>query len=197
MKPFVLGITGPAGSGKSVAVDLLRKEYRFGLIDVDALGHTARENRKAELVQAFGQCILAPDGTIDRKTLGQIVFLESSALQRLNSIVHPEMVKAARAMLSATPGKRVLIDAALLYSMGLDPLCSRVITITAPETVRLERLVKLRGYDENRARGLIETQRSIDFSKADVTIENTGGTAELETAVRAAVKLWIEEAGAN
>src|SRR5438445_11289493 len=90
---LTIGLTGGIGSGKSTVTEIL-KELGAPIIDADKVGHAIYAPDGPaynEVVVAFGRTVLAPDGTIDCRKLGPIVFADADALQRLNSIVHPKM----------------------------------------------------------------------------------------------------------
>jgi len=86
----VLGICGKYCSGKSEAARILG-EAGWRVLDADGLGHEALEERKAEVVAAFGEEILRPDGGVDRPKLAGIVFKNSAKLKTLEAVVHPRV----------------------------------------------------------------------------------------------------------
>jgi len=108
----VIGLTGGIGSGKSTVADMLA-ELGARVIDADRIGHEVYRpgtEGHASVVAAFGPGVVAPDGTIDRRALGSIVFRDPEALARLNALVHPliaaevqRRVVAARAEPGAPP----------------------------------------------------------------------------------------------
>jgi dephospho-CoA kinase len=135
----VLGLAGGYCAGKD-AVAAILAERGFSVIDVDAVGHRVlREPEARERVAArFGPGVLSPDGEIDRRELGRRVFRDRRELSALEAIVHPRMVQRVREELAAEPGP-VVLNAALLFRMGLDRLCSAVLCVQTPWWVRLER----------------------------------------------------------
>jgi dephospho-CoA kinase len=149
----VIGITGPYASGKSTVAGELEKRGWYQ-IEVDKLGHLALESRREEVIRSFGAEILdRKDGGIDRRKLGSLVFADPEALARLETIVHPEMVRqtariieerreiigkspVAESRTHAEPPPGIIINAAILYKMGLDSYCDLVFWIDAPKIVR-------------------------------------------------------------
>ncbi len=129
---MVLGLTGGYCSGKDVVARVLERRG-FRLIDVDRVGHEVLEERRDEVAAAFGPGILRPDGSIDRRALGRIVFADPRALARHEAIVHPAMVEKVRALAAEeqAAGRDVAINAALLAHMGLDRLCDGVLDVRA------------------------------------------------------------------
>lgn len=138
---LVIGLTGRSCAGK----DRFAKEFAslgVPVVDVDGLGHGALVAQAEHVVEAFGPQVLACDGSIDRKVLGRIVFGDPSKLKRLESISHPWMVGECRRMIAKAKecgGRMILLNAALLYRMGLDSLCDAVIFVKVPFYTRYRR----------------------------------------------------------
>jgi dephospho-CoA kinase len=135
----VLGVTGTYCSGKNTVVSFL-KESGFSEIDVDRVGHKILDDGGvgAELRRRFGADIFTPQGSIDRRVLGQRVFREPRKLRLLESIVHPPMVREVERVLERMEGQAV-INAAVLFRMGLQRLCDVVVCVRAPLIRRLKR----------------------------------------------------------
>ena len=134
---MVVGVAGKLGSGKSVAAGLLA-DAGWRVIDVDLLGHRALDTERDRIVDAFGRGVLDRAGRIDRRRLGPLVFGSADARRRLDAIVHPVMVSSVRNLVATGPSE-IVIDAALLYPMGLDKLCDLVLWVHAPVLLRLYR----------------------------------------------------------
>jgi len=161
--PIVVGIAGKCCAGKDeVTRWLLERGWRE--INVDRVGHEALAAKHREIVATFGVDILGTSGTIDRKRLGRRVFSDPRQLQRLESIVHPWMRDRVAREVAAFRGGRddgdersaaeggvapgtprtgpvpgIVINAALLFPMGLDRLCDTIILVTAPLYRRVQR----------------------------------------------------------
>jgi dephospho-CoA kinase len=120
-------------------VSLLRGAS-FSEIDVDGVGHRILEQSevKAKLRRRFGADIFTPQGTVDRTSLGRRVFRDIRRLRALESIVHPPMVREVESYLRRMDGA-VVINAAVLFRMGLERLCEAVICVRAPLFQRLKR----------------------------------------------------------
>jgi dephospho-CoA kinase len=132
----IIGLTGGYCAGKNEAA-LCIQQLGFKIIDVDKLGHRALELKTQALVQAFGEGILDPQGKIDRKTLGAIVFADPEALRRHEAIVHPAMLELLDEELRLSP--MACINAALLYRFPQLERCDVVIEIKAPLWIRYQR----------------------------------------------------------
>jgi dephospho-CoA kinase len=126
------------------------------LIDVDRVGHQVlREPAIRERVVAtYGRSVLGKDGEVDRRALGRRVFRDRRALRALERIVHPPMVERVRADIASGSGP-VLVNAALLFRMGLDRLCDAVLCVRAPLRSRIARARRRDGI------GLLATLRRI------------------------------------
>ena len=97
--PYIIGLTGGSASGKS-SVGRRLERLGWGVVDCDRMGHLAYspgQEAHARVVQEFGEGVLAPDGTIDRRALGGLVFSDKSRLAALNNIVWPEISRLALA----------------------------------------------------------------------------------------------------
>lgn len=163
---MIIGLTGKSCAGKDAVAALLDKK-RFEVIDVDKLGHDALAMNKDKLVEAFGDGIIAQDGSVDRKILGPLVFSDSDKLGTLNSITHPWMHDEAmrRAEEAEREGKDAVINAALLESMGFVESCDRIILVVAGYETRLKRaLQRDSGMTEEKFRDRTMAQKDVGLS---------------------------------
>ncbi|GAB7037444.1 hypothetical protein JCM9533A_12920 [Catenuloplanes niger JCM 9533] len=187
-----VGLTGGIGAGKS-AVSARLAELGAIVIDSDVL---AREvvapgtEGLAELVAAFGDGILAPDGALDRPALGALVFGDDAARRRLESIIHPRVRARSAELAEAAPDDAIVVhDVPLLVESGLAPLYQLVVVVETPEPIRIARLTRDRGMTEDAARARIAAQATDAQRRevADVVLSNAGTREDLITAVDA---LW-------
>ncbi len=176
---MVIGVGGRLCSGKSVVCgELVRRGY--SLIDVDTVGHEALETCREELAGEFGEHILSGDGSVDRSVLGRIVFSSRRALRALERIVHPGMRERVRDIVSAkraeseegSGGADIVIDAALLFVLGLDAYCDTIIWLTSPLGRTLARARKRSNVSVPRALRILWMQRKLvlntDCGNADI-----------------------------
>ncbi|MDH6449188.1 MULTISPECIES: dephospho-CoA kinase [unclassified Streptomyces] len=184
-----VGLTGGIGAGKS-EVSRLLVEHGAVLIDADRI---AREvvapgtPGLAAVVQAFGEEVLAEDGSLDRPRLGSIVFADPDRLAVLNSIVHPLVGARSRELESAAAEDAVVVhDVPLLAENALAPLYDLVVVVDASPDTQLDRLVRLRGMTEQDARARMAAQatREKRLEIADVVIDNDVPLDELHRRVR-------------
>ena len=180
----VLGITGGVGSGKSEILKYLKEEYGAAVCQMD---ETARElQRKGtecfrKIAEAFGSGIVGGDGELDRRKLGARVFSDPQELRRLNSIVHPEVLRRVREDIEAHEAageKLYVLEAALLPEVGRE-LCDELWYIYVPENVRRERLKASRQYTDGKITDMIASQPSEeDFREACTAVIDNGGPFE-------------------
>ena len=137
---MIIGIAGKYCSGKNVIAGFIR-EYGFMVIDVDAIGHTVLEREREKIISAFGMSVVDETGNVDRAKLGELIFGNRRNRAVLESILHPAMVKEVKEIISKSGGN-IVINAAILFRMGLHQLCDFVICVKAPFIIRLVRALK-------------------------------------------------------
>ncbi len=151
----VVGLVGGIGAGKSTAARLLAA--RGGaVIDADALGHDALEQDDARqsVLDQWGDRanLLRPDGRIDRRALGRVVFGNSADRRALERLLFPyirERAVSAIAAAEADPAVRfVVLDAAVMLEAGWDGVCDKVVYVDAPRPVRLARVAARSGWTD-------------------------------------------------
>ncbi len=178
---MLIALTGGIGSGKSTVaaewVSLGATE-----IDADVLAREVVEpgTEGLELVaREFGQDILNPDGTLNRSALAEKAFSSEESRKKLEAILHPLIQKRAAERVENTPG--VVVYTIPLLAETQSPLkFDRVVTISCPEAIRVERLVR-RGLTEEDARRRIAAQASDEQreKRADVVIRSDCDLSEL------------------
>ncbi len=187
-----IGLTGGIASGKSLVASRLR-ELGALLIDADVIARQVVEPGTPgleQVVEAFGPGILDHDGRLDRPKLGSIVFREPARREVLNGIVHPLVRKSAAAIMDgAGAGDIVVQDIPLLVETGQGSNFHLVLVVDAPDELRVQRMVELRGMTAEDARSRMAAQASAAErrSAADVVLDNSGSREDLLAAVDA---LW-------
>jgi len=192
----VIGLTGGIGSGKSTVAQFMA-ELGAVILNADKIGHEALKPDTEiwrEVVAAFGRQILAPDGNIDRKKLGEIVFDNAESRARLNQIMHPRMYDMVKAQLEEyrRQGMRVVVlEAPLLLEAGWTALVDEVWITTASETTVLKRLEERTGLSpaESLARIRSQLPAAERVRHADVVINTDCDMDELKAQVK---ELWQE-----
>ena len=191
---FVIGLTGGIGTGKTQVSEIL-ESLGAAVINADLLGHEAyRPGAEAwrKVVEAFGEGVLTPQGEIDRKALGSIVFGDPTALERLNAIMHPRiyrMIEERIRDLGALGRNEVVVEAALLLEANWTSLVSELWVVTAHEDEVVRRLVGRNSMDEEAIAARIRSQmpQAERAKRADVVIDNSGSLVELRECVD---RLW-------
>ncbi|MCP3802485.1 dephospho-CoA kinase [Allokutzneria sp. A3M-2-11 16] len=189
-----VGLTGGIGSGKSTVSGRLA-ELGAVVIDSDLL---AREvvapgtDGLRDIVAAFGEGVLAADGSLDRAALAGIVFSDDEARRTLNGIVHPRVGARTGEMMAAAPSDAIVVhDVPLLVEKGMAPAYHLVLVVDAPVEERVRRLVAVRGMAEPDARSRIAAQAGDEQRRAtaDVWLDNGGERAVVLSEVD---RLWAE-----
>lgn len=145
-KPFVIGITGTIGSGKSTVGSIL-EELGVPVVDTDTITHNIQNSEKVRraVVERFGKNILSDDGTgkIDRKKLGALVFKDPVAKRDLEALIHPAVILESRRCVAANSDKPIVaILAPLLFEAKVQGEYDEIWAIVAKEEVLRERLAK-------------------------------------------------------
>lgn len=194
MSRLVIGLTGNIATGKSTILKYLA-EKGASIIDADKLAHRVMEPGGAAydaVVRSFGEGILNEDGTINRKRLGDIVFSDTSALGRLEKLVHPKVFDLGNQEIENAKSSLVILEAIKLLEAGLMvTLCDEVWVVISSFTNQLRRLMEHRDMDEAKAQRIIEIQppQAAKVNQADRVIENNGALDDLYAQLDA---IWAE-----
>lgn len=172
-----IGLTGGIASGKSTVAAMFA-ELGVCVIDTDAI---ARElvapggPALGEIVEAFGQSVLGPDGTLDRHLMRRIVFGDADRRHRLEAILHPRIRETALARSAGCAGPYVIFVVPLLFESGFDRLVERTVAVDCPEALQIERLMARDETDRDEARAIIDAQmeRAERQSLADDIIDSS------------------------
>ena len=187
-----VALTGNAAAGKSTVARMFA-DWGATIIDSDALAAEAQQpgsETLAAISDQFGKSIILTNGSLDRSTLRRIVLADSSALARLNAIVHPAVQSRREALVAEARrrGDRVLVsDIPLLFEV-LDPAdFDLIVLVEAPNSLRRNRLVK-RGLGGDEADQLMASQMPSERkrARADIVLENRGSLDQLQEAARRA-----------
>ena len=189
----VIGLTGGIASGKSTVTRFF-KDREIPVIDADILGHRTYDpgtDTFAAVVAAFGQDLVAPDGSIDRRVLGGKVFGKPEELKRLTDIVWPGIRKLASESLSefeAAGNTLVVLEAAVMFEAAWEDLVNEVWVVVVEPDHAVERLATRNGLDAAAARARIDSQLSNAerIARSDIVITNNGTLDELESNIQQA-----------
>lgn len=185
---YVLALTGGIATGKSTADQFFEKK-NIPIVDCDKIAHDLMKPKNASwqvIKDNFGGEYLNDDQTINRKKLGQLVFSDKSALNKLNQLTHPLIFdKTIQKIESYQNEDMVILDAPVYFESGWDKknIADGILVITLPETVQIDRLKHRNNLTDEEARMRIKSQIPLDKKTqlADFVIENTGTIKELES----------------
>ena len=175
----VYGLTGKTGAGKSTVAEKLEK-MGFCVIDGDKIARSITEKGKpaiSMLANEFGCDIIEDDGSLNRKLLASRAFKDRESTAKLNAITHPiikaEFEKELRKA-EAEGFSFAVIDAAALLESSCKDLCEKIIVVTAPEEIRLSRILLRDGITKEKALIRINAQFPDEYynEKADILIRN-------------------------
>lgn len=184
---------GAIGAGKSEVARMFG-ELGALVVDVDVAAHRAlqRGDVRQALARTFGERILRPDGTVDRRALAEAAFAGPERTRRLNRIVHPHVKRAIRRAMGKANGRIVVVDAALLQEAGADRDCDAVVYVHAPRALRERRVRSRRGWSaaEMRRRERRQWPAWRKRAAADAVVDNSGPRSRTRAQVRALWNAW-------
>jgi dephospho-CoA kinase len=191
----LLGLTGPAGGGKTFLLALFC-EAGVATAEADALyADLVRPGAPllARIAAEFGPEVVTEAGTLDRELLAATVFAGDEARRRLDAIAHPALRDAVRAWCEtvAREGSReAVLEAAVLFEAGLAAECDEVWFVDSPADVRSERLARSRGWAAERIERLLLAQEHIEARREQCSrvIDGTAARENLALIVRS----WVE-----
>ena len=193
-----IGLTGGIASGKSTVSRLLVERGAL-LVDADRI---AREivlpgsPALDQIAARFGADMLLPDGSLDRKRLGNVVFSDAGKRKELEEITHPairqEMMTQMRRLEEEHPQSLVVVDVPLLYESGLTDRFEEIVVVYVPQAIQLERLMRRDGLNEAEASERLLSQWDIEKKRelADYVIDNSKGMEETRQQVE---QFWLQK----
>ncbi|MCC2029760.1 dephospho-CoA kinase [Microbacterium tenebrionis] len=196
----LIALTGGIASGKSTIARRLA-EHGAVVVDADQIVRDVQAPGSPVLdaiATAFGDDVIASDGSLDRAALGARVFGDAEALKRLNAIVHPavraESARRFTAAFAADADAVVVYDVPLLVEARVDDPWDRIVVAHAPADERLRRLIEIRGMEPGAAQDRIDAQVP-DHERleiADIVIDTSG---TLEETVAQTDAIWKQLTG--
>lgn len=200
-RPYVVGLTGGIGSGKSAAAE------RFAalgatVIDTDAIAHelTAPGGGAIGAIrEAFGDAVITPADALDRAAMRARVFADAETRKRLESILHPLIRGESARRCGAASTPYVVLAVPLLIESGhWQTRCDRVCVIDCPEPEQIRRVMARSGLNEAEVRAIIATQasRAERLAAADDVVDNAGDLAALHAQIDALHRRYLAAAGA-
>ncbi|MBV8372168.1 MAG: dephospho-CoA kinase [Candidatus Eremiobacteraeota bacterium] len=191
-----VGLTGGIGAGKT-AVARLFEEFGAYVIDTDLLAReAAAPNSDGFLAITRAWPDVVRHGVLDRAALAEIIFKDPAARERLNAILHPHVRRLAfEREARAGPGQLVVHVVPLLFETQYDELMDKSVLVTAPQAVRIERIVSRDHLDEARVRARMAAQIAPDRARgrADYVIENDSDVEDLRRRTRSVYNKLVFE----
>lgn len=181
---LIIGLTGNIATGKSTILAYLADKGAY-IIDADKLAHAVIEPggpAYQPVIDEFGRGILHPDGTVDRKALGAIVFADPVLLHKLEQIIHPLVFARIVELVSRAPSNVIILEAVKLLEAGpMVSQCDEVWVVTTRPDVQLRRLIEQRGMDAETAqqRMRMQSPQAAKVNQADRVIDNSGSLENL------------------
>ena len=192
-----IGLTGGIGSGKTAASDHFA---RLGaeVIDTDLLSRELVEPGQAalqEIADTFGPGVLTDDGHLDRARLGELVFGDPGARERLEAILHPRIRDAMLRRAEQSLAPYVVFVIPLLFETGQQALVDRVLLIDAPEDLQRARVAARDRIDEVQISRIIDAQadRETRLSGADDIVRNDGDIASLHAKIEKLHRKYLDQ----
>lgn len=187
---LLIGLTGNIATGKSAVAQMLADLGAY-VIDADKVAHEVMRPGGAAhepVLEAFGPGILAADGSIDRGSLGQIVFRDPEALRRLEAAVHPVTIAEVERRIAQATETVVVVEAIKLIEAGMHRGYDALWVVTAPRSLQIARLMQARGLSEEDAALRVDAQppQQEKAAVADLVLVNDGSLAQLREMVETA-----------
>ena len=193
----IIGLTGGIGTGKSTVSNYLR-EQNFAIVDADKISREVVEPGKPllkELEDAFGSEIINEDGSLNRKGLAAIVFNDVEQRKLMDSIMHKEILAEMRRCMEnyQEQGEHqgIIIDAPLLFEIGLEKWCDQVWLVTADMDIRIQRVCARDNAVPEEVEARIRNQMSDDEKRklSDEILDNSGTLENLHNQIAELLKV--------
>ncbi|HQF53909.1 MAG TPA: dephospho-CoA kinase [Fibrobacteria bacterium] len=187
---FRLGLVGGIASGKSTVAGFLR-DRGWAIVDADKVAHEvyAPGTDTVDSIRSlFGAGVVLPDGSVDRKALGTIVFSDPEALKRLEALVHPATRERIALRMDEEAARRgkVVLEMTLLYRWPeMASKLDSVVGVRCPDEIRLDRLVARSGLDRAEALRRLAAQVAQEriLAPAAHVLDNAGTVDDLERGI--------------
>lgn len=190
-----VGLTGGIGCGKSTVAGIFA-DLNVPVLDADQVAHQLVEKGQpalAQIQQAFGNAVINPDGSLNRKNLREIVFSDLKQKQTLESILHPLIYKTLQAELEQLNAPYCIISIPLLFETAMTHFVDRILVIDCPVETQIERVRIRDNLSVERIQSIIANQVSRAFRKtnADDLVDNSTSDSRLAEQVKKLHNLYI------
>ncbi len=188
---YILGLTGMSGAGKTTACEVFR-ECGYAVINCDTVSRIVVEKGRPalrELEAYFGGSVILPDGNLNRKEVGNLIFSDEKARLAFNDIIYPyisyEMIKAAVKYINS--GLRyILLDAPTPFESGTDSFCDIIVSVVSDREKCLERIMLRDKLTREEAFNRLSSQYPPEFyrKRSDYCVENRGSIEQLKAEIK-------------
>ena len=191
----VIGLTGGVGSGKSLILRILREDYGAYVLEADAVCKELIEpDGRAffRIVSLLGKEILAKDGSIDKAAMSRRIFSDEEARLAVNGILHPATFEEVARRIKASGAALVVYESAIPKEARFAEICDRILYVYAKREIRLERLMRTRGYSREKALSIMHSQMSGKAFRAlaDGVVQNNAGVEEAKASLKRVLARW-------
>jgi dephospho-CoA kinase len=182
----IIGLVGGIGSGKSHLARKLLEKHSIEIVEGDSAGHLVLEDLpvQQQLRKIFGSSIFTPEGKVDRRKLGRLVFgatpQQQAARNNLEKIVHPRITEILKSQLERAQARdrieAIILDAALIVEAGWRHFCDAVVFVDTPYEERLARVSRQRGWDRDELDAREASQLPLEQKRkeAQYVVDNSG-----------------------
>lgn len=193
---YIIGLTGPTGSGKS-SFSVLAEKRGIYVIDCDKISRQVTKKGSEcliKLADVFGEDIIK-DGELDRKLLAARAFSDKSKKQLLEDTIFPFILSSVLEKIEKSEKKTILLDAPTLFESGIDELCGDVVAVLSNKEIRKERIIKRDGLTEEQAEIRLNAGKNDDFylEKTKHIIYNNSNKAEFLSKSEEILNILLEE----
>lgn len=199
-RPWVVGLTGGIGSGKSTVADLF-VGHGAALVDTDAIAHALTAPGGAAmpaLLDTFGPAVAAATGALDRAAMRARAFADPAARRQLEAILHPLIRQQAEERCQAATAPYVVLAVPLLVETGgWEKACQRILVVDCPVEIQIARVMARNTLSDDEVRRVLAAQASREARRAvaDDLIDNHGRIEDLFPQVDALHARYLALAG--
>ncbi len=196
-KPFVVGLTGGIGSGKSAVSDLFAQQG-IDIVDADVVARQVVEPGTPALqaiIDHFGEAIVTDNGTLNRPALRKRVFENDLDKQWLNALLHPAIRAEMQTQLEVATSPYVVFSVPLLIENGLDSMADTVLVVDCSEETQLARATRRDGSNIETIKSIMASQatRQQRLEKAQNVIDNNGELSALPPQVKSLHQQYMQQ----
>jgi dephospho-CoA kinase len=191
---MIIGLTGGIASGKSESAKYFESLDAY-VIDADEIAHELAAKGMptlGELAKNFGTGVLLPSGDLNRKKLADIIFSDEKAKLKIEKIFHGHIISCINETISQNIKKcNIVLDAPLLFEVGLDRICDKIVVVWVSDDIQVERLSLRDKLNADQAKKRINSQMPLGekIELADFVIDNSGSKEDLKKRVRGLCEL--------